>query len=177
MQEAVIQNTSKTNLLGAAGEHFIMSELLRRGYVAALAPQGVPNTDLVVTDLSGQRLCSIQVKSRQDKGRDGGWHMSKKHESTIGNHLFYCFVSFGNSVEVAPSVYVMPSEKVAIVLAEAHIAWVTTPGNKGQQRKNTDMRRLVPDYEYAYKPNPAKYSSGWVEPYKSAWHLLGLDGD
>lgn len=170
-----LENTAKTNLLGAAGEHHVMSELLRRGYVSALAPQGVPNTDLVVTDLSGQRLCSIQVKSRQDKGRDGGWHMSKKHESIIGDRLFYCFVNFGNSVEVKPSVYVMPSAKVASVLTEAHIAWVTTPGNKGQQRKNTDMRRLVPDYDYAYKPNPNKYPLGWMDQYRNAWHLLGLD--
>lgn len=33
---------SETSLLGAAGEHYIMCELLRRGYIAALAPQGIP---------------------------------------------------------------------------------------------------------------------------------------
>jgi hypothetical protein len=36
---------SQSTLLGAAGEHYVMAELLRRGYVAALAPQGVPNAD------------------------------------------------------------------------------------------------------------------------------------
>ena len=46
---------SHTSLLGAAGEYYVMSELLQRGYIAALAPQGVPNVDIVVTDLSGNR--------------------------------------------------------------------------------------------------------------------------
>ena len=57
---------SSSSLLGAAGEHYIMSELLRRGYIAALAPQGVPNTDIVVSDIQGSRLCSIQAKARRD---------------------------------------------------------------------------------------------------------------
>ena len=55
---------SATSLTGAAGEHFAMSELLRRGYIAALAPAGVPNCDIVVTDDIGDRLCAVQVKRR-----------------------------------------------------------------------------------------------------------------
>jgi hypothetical protein len=52
---------SQSTLLGAAGDHHVMTELLRRGYIAALAPQGVPNADIVVTDVEASRLCSIQV--------------------------------------------------------------------------------------------------------------------
>ena len=79
---------SNTALLGAAGEHFIVCQLLRRGYIAALAPQGVPNTDIVVTDIEGHRLCTIQVKSRRDIGSDGGWHMRPKHEGLVSDRLF-----------------------------------------------------------------------------------------
>jgi hypothetical protein len=71
---------SQSTLLGAASEHYVMSELLRRGYIAALAPQGVPNADIVVTDIEGSRLCSIQVKSRRALGSDGGWPMKAKHD-------------------------------------------------------------------------------------------------
>ena len=52
---------SQTRLLGAADEHHVMSELLRRGYIAALAPQGVPNADIVVCNVEGTQLVSIQV--------------------------------------------------------------------------------------------------------------------
>ena len=42
-------------ITGAAGEHFAMAELLRRGLVAAKAPEGVPNFDIVITDIAGER--------------------------------------------------------------------------------------------------------------------------
>ena len=76
-------------LLGAAGEHYVMCQFLRRGLIAALAPVGVPNADLIVTDDIGEKLCAIQVKTRVDKGSDGGWHMSKKHEDIVSENLLY----------------------------------------------------------------------------------------
>jgi hypothetical protein len=63
---------SKSTLLGAAGEHYVMCQLLRHSFIAALAPVGVPNADIVVTDEIGDRLFAIQVKTRNDKGKDGG---------------------------------------------------------------------------------------------------------
>src|SRR3546814_17866078 len=69
---------SATSLTGAAGEHFVMSELLRRGMIAALAPAGVPNCDIVVTDDIGERLCAVQVKTRRGQGAARGWHVGKK---------------------------------------------------------------------------------------------------
>lgn len=166
---------SDTSLLGAAGEHFIVCELLRRGYIAALAPQGVPNTDIVVTNITGHSLCTIQVKSRRDKGSDGGWHMGAKHERIIGDRLFYCFVDFGKAPDAHPTVFVMPSKVVAEVLSSSHRAWLSVPGAKGQQRKDSNMRRLLPDYTPSYRPNPNPYPRGWLDHYRDAWHLLGLN--
>lgn len=166
---------SDTSMMGAAREHFIMCELLRRGYIAALAPQGVPNADIVVTDLTGHRLCTIQVKSRREIGADGGWHMRPKHEEVVGDRLFYCFVDVGKTPQDRPAVYVLPSRKVAEVLAATHQAWLSRPDAKGQQRRDSPMRRLVPDYRYAYGDGPNPYSKGWLEPYRDAWNLLGLD--
>lgn len=165
---------SETTLLGAAGEHFVMCELLRRGYIAALAPQGVPNTDIVVTDLTGQRLCNVQVKSRRNAGSDGGWHMRPKHEETMGNRLFYCFVDFGSSPDEVPKIYVMPSDVVAEAIRSSHRAWLSNPGRNGRQRKDSSVRRLLPDYTYAYSPKPNPYPCGWMDPYRDAWHLLEL---
>ena len=169
------KSKSNTVLTGAAGEHFVVSKLLRRGYVAALAPSGSPNTDIVVTDITGNRLCSIQVKTRRALGSDGGWHMSKKHESIVGERLFYCFVDLGESVDSFPRVHVIPSEIVASVLTQMHMAWLAVPGANGQQRKDSNFRRLVPDYTRSCAPNPTPYSLGWLEPYREAWHLLELD--
>ena len=166
---------SQSSLIGAAGEHYVMSALLRRGYIAALAPTGVPNADIVVTDIGGSRLCSIQVKTRRGVGADGGWHMKAKHEHIRGDHLFYCFVDFLASDEARTIIYVMPSAKVAEVIAAAHQKWLKTPGQKGQPHRDGPMRRLLPDYvkTFGVKENP--YPAGWLDPYRDAWHILKLD--
>jgi hypothetical protein len=78
-----------TSLTGVAGEHYVLFELLRKGYIAALAPTGVPDADIVVTNRKGSRLCSIQVKTRRGIGHDKGWHMQEKHEKELGERYFY----------------------------------------------------------------------------------------
>ena len=80
-----------------------MCQLLRRGLIAALAPTGVPNTDIIVTDDIGARLCAVQVKTRVEKGTDGGWHMGKKHEGIVSETLFYAFLDFGKSLTAVVS--------------------------------------------------------------------------
>lgn len=161
---------SASTLTGAAGEYYVMSELLRRNFIAALAPTGVPNCDIVVTNDIGDRLCAIQVKTRNSTGADGGWHMSKKHEGLNSRTLFYCFVDFGLGSDCPPFTYVIPADVVAKVLAESHQAWLGHPGKKGQQRNDGDMRRLLPSYGHL---GLETYRVGWLEPYREAWHLLG----
>jgi len=160
---------SATSLTGAAGEHYVMSELLRRGFIAALAPAGVPNCDIVVTDNIGDRLFAIQVKTRNNTGADGGWHMSEKHEKLDSDSLFYCFVDFAKNKEIAPFTYVIPADIVAETMRLSHQAWLKQPGRKGQQRKDTKMRRLQPCYN---KLELLTHSQGWLDQYFDAWHLL-----
>jgi hypothetical protein len=166
---------SQSTLLGAAGEHHVTAELLRRGYIAALAPQGVPNADIVVTDIEGTRLCSIQVKTRRDIGSDGGWHMKAKHENIRGDRLFYCFVNFGTTPNDRPIVHVLPSTLVADVLTASHRQWLKTPGKKGQPHKDGTMRRLLPDYTRTFGAIDNPYPKGWLDPHRNAWHLLQLE--
>ena len=37
-------------IVGSAGEHFVLCQLLRRGWIATKAPEGAPNMDILVTD-------------------------------------------------------------------------------------------------------------------------------
>jgi hypothetical protein len=152
-----------------------MTELLRRGYIAALAPQGVPNADIVVTDIEGQRLCSIQVKTRRDIGADGGWHMKPKHGTIRGDRMFYCFVDFGKTAEDRPLVYVLPSAIVAEAVSTSHSKWLETPGIKGQPHKDSQVRRLLPDYTRVFGSANNPYPKGWLDTYRDAWHLLKLE--
>jgi hypothetical protein len=93
---------SNSITLGAAGEHYVMCQLLRRNKIAALAPTGVPDADIIVSDSVGSILAAVQVKARREKGSDGGWHMKAKHEAMKRDLLFSCFVDFGGSLTEAP---------------------------------------------------------------------------
>lgn len=164
---------SQSSLTGAAGEYLVMSHLLRRGFIAALAPAGVPNCDIVVTDEIGDRLCAIQVKTRNNKGADGGWHMGRKHEHLTSATLFYCFVDLG-APDAGGQVFIVPSRVVANVTRISHEKWLATPGRFGQPHKDGDMRRFLPSYAHL---GLADYSSGWLEPYCHAWNLLKRAAD
>lgn len=87
-----------------------MSVLLRHRFIAALAPVSVPNCDIVVTDDIGDPLCAIQVKTRVEKGSDGGWHMSEKHETISSPGLFYVFLDFGRTLTDPPRRLRIPRE-------------------------------------------------------------------
>ena len=163
------------SLLCAGGEHFIMYELLRRGHVAALAPQGAPNIDIIVTDPNGNNLFAIQVKSRHGAAAKGGWVMSVKNQNIIGDQLFYCLVDFGEAENDYPIVYVLPSKIVAEVLSSSHHAWLSTPGKNGHHRKDNSTRKLLFDQSPAYRPNNTPYPAGWMDQYSNSWDLLGLD--
>ena len=160
---------STSSLLGAAGEHYVMSQLLRRDFIAALAPTGVPNCDIIVTDEIGDRLCAIQVKTRRNLGSDGGWHMQQKHEKLRSERLVYCFVDFGTAASHQPTTYVVPAAVVGVVLEQAHKAWLDQPGAKGQQRNDSTFRRFLPDYSHL---GLSEYEAGWLEHYRNGWEQL-----
>lgn len=161
-----------TSLTGAAGEHLVMSRLLSRGLIAALAPQGVPYMDIVVTSTDGRQLRSIQVKTRWEKGADGGWHMGKKHEDLSSPRMFCCFVDLGRSPSDQSIVYVLPSIIVAEAVRDSHRAWLSNPGRNGRVRNDSKVRRLVPDHSFAFGPQANPYPLGWLDRYREAWHLL-----
>jgi len=101
--------------------------------------------------------------------------MTRKQASIRSDSLFYCFVDFGETVDSrARTVYVVPSTVVAKALSASHQRWLAMPGKKGQPHKDSDMRLLLQDYVRVFgTDNP--YPAGWLDPYRDAWHLLGLE--
>jgi hypothetical protein len=155
-------------MLGAAAEHFIMCELLRRNYIAALAPAGAPDADIIVSDRHGGSLSAVQVKARREIGSDGGWHMKAKHERMARPLLFYCFVDFGLNHD-APKCWVIPSRIVATHIKKSYDVWMATPGKGGKAHTATEMRRLLPDYK---QPELPEMTLGWMDEFRDAWHLI-----
>ncbi len=165
-----------SRIVGASGEHYVVHQLLRRGYLAALAPDGAPNLDIIVTDIDSKKLCSIQVKTRRDIG-EKGWHMNSKHERMRSENLFYCFVDMGKTPSDLVKTFIVPSKVVAKVVQLSHEYWLNTPGAKGQQRNDNSMRRLLYDYTRIFKDTDyqEKYQEGWLDYYLENWELITGD--
>jgi hypothetical protein len=109
-------------------------------------------------------IATLQVKTRT-YGRDHGWHMSRKHEGFSEERSFYAFVD----LEVNPPVtYIVPSKVVAGVVRASHQAWLALPGQKGQVRRDSEFRRVMPIYSHDVPGYPA----GWLSEYKERWDLL-----
>lgn len=50
-------------IIGGAGEHYVAYALSCFGYIPALAREGSPTIDLLVSNLIGSRTLAIQVKT------------------------------------------------------------------------------------------------------------------
>lgn len=154
-------------ITGAAGEHFVLYQLYRRGFLAGMPPTGTPDVDLLVLDEVAKVVTNLQVKTRT-KGADGGWHMKSKHETLVSSRLFYVFVDFESD---NPICYIIPSKTVADAVRIAHKTWLDSPGKGGRRHNPTDMRRIVPIYTFPVRG----FEPGWMDKYKERWDLLQTD--
>ena len=154
-----------STLVGAAGEHLVLSRLLSKGFLAAQAPRGTRKADILVNNLDGKPPCLIQVKTRSGVGSDMRWILKQKHEEMKEKDLFYCFVDLSSQ---HPSVYVVPAKVVASVVTESHSTWLATPGKAGKEHKDSDMRSIKNHYKTELKSAP----SGWMDKYLENWEIL-----
>ena len=93
----------QNSLLGAAGEHYVLSCLLRQGYTAGFAPPGTASIDIMVYDDRLQVHRNIQVKTRSSSRPNGAWVMNQKHETPIaGLYLGSASAHPGGGVHGAP---------------------------------------------------------------------------
>ena len=153
------------NLIGASGEHLVLSRLLERGILASQAPRGARKADVLVNPLDGGRPILIQVKATLDTGSRLKWHMKSKHELIADKDMFYCFVGLGDADS---DIYIIPAAKVAKVVRDSHSTWLKTPGAKGQKHNDTDMRRIKNRYNMKISSAP----DGWMDKYLEDWEQL-----
>lgn len=185
LSEGRARNPIKTSkissaIVGAAGEHYVISQLLRRGWIAALAPDGVPNMDILVTDENNRRLCATQVKTGRNVGRTKGWVMNRKQENLIVDDLFYVLVDVGKKPSDRTTCYVLPSIVVADCIRRCHRVWLETPGRGGRSHKDSPVRELRLDHSFIKAVSEKgrtiidRYGAGWLEPYRENWSILEL---
>lgn len=131
-------------VVGAAGEHYVLFRLHQHGLIAALAPPGAHQADIIVFSPEMSVGSMVQVKTRT-RGSDGGWQMSEKHEGIVHDRLFYAFVDLEPA---EPIVYVVPSAIVAEVVGTSHCdlaggTWRRRSGATGQQDPSASSALLM----------------------------------
>jgi hypothetical protein len=168
-----LHKRNKTNsIAGAAGEHYVMSVLLRMNLIASLAPDRAPGIDILVTNLRAQKFLALQVKTRRGKLKN--WTMNEKVENYSSPSLFYCFVNFNDGIYAfeKPDVFIVPSGIVALAVKEGHKKWSGTLKRNGEIRLKTSIRtfELFPErLELEYGSEKVVLEPGWADKYRENW--------
>lgn len=151
-------------LIGAAGEHLVLSRLLSRGFLASSAPRGTEKVDIIVSDSRGKSSFRLQVKTTEGSSTQG-WFLNAKHEGQSEPDLFFCLVVLRPT---EPEVFVIPSEVVAAAIQSDHRYWLEKPSLNGQPHKDSNLRRI--------RSAMPLMPEGWIQDYKEAWHQFETQG-
>lgn len=84
--------TGDKALIGAAGVHFVVSELSLRGLVALPTIRNTRGIDVVVVSSDGSWHANLQVKS--SKNRVNFWPVGAKYGDFSGRSNFFVFVRY-----------------------------------------------------------------------------------
>lgn len=140
-----MSNKLNRNVSGAAGEHYVVAELLRRGFFADVLYSCAKDYDILAFNPEKNKSFRIQVKVNQSNQKK--WQIGK-HEPIYDNNMFFVFI---NLVELeSPVFYVVPSKIVHDKVENRH----QSPKKNGGKR--SDIRKFVFE-EDEYK----KYENNW----------------
>lgn len=128
-------------LIGNAGEHYVVAELLKRGVIAALTPRNSPAFDILAT--KGDQTARVRVKTKSEGYTD--WQWVAKKDGTIFRRLasngdFTVLVNLTKDTRDL-AFYVMPTQELNRWLEDDFKRWVETPGKKGQPHNPANKKR------------------------------------
>lgn len=163
MKSSITKKDTNTILVGAAGEHLVLSRLYSNRILASFAPPKFPDIDILVNPISGGSAKWIQVKSTETVGKNRGWMMRDEHLELVSPRLFYCFVELNS---IYQNVFVIPSRIVAKVLTETDKAYMKKPMADGSKRASHSRRMLKPSFLLDVPSAP----EGWMNKYLEKWN-------
>lgn len=156
---------------GNAGEFFVLAELTRRGWTAALTARNNRAHDILAK--RRDEFAAIRVKTKTSTFTVFQWNAKTSGDIFLEmtqQHDFCLLVDIPEDGNASPIYYVVPTPVIDKWLKDDFDQWLTTPGAKGQQRAADNPRRVI------YVDDEAeKISHGYnqrLAPYKGAWKLL-----
>ena len=128
-------------LIGNAGEHYVLAELLKRGCVAGMTPRNAPAFDIL--GWKGSRQFRIRVKTKTDEIND--WQFAAKKDGTIFLGLasgadYTVLVNLADELRDM-EFFVLRTKLLDKWLQQDFQDWVTTPGPRKPQRDPKNPKR------------------------------------
>ena len=104
--------TADKSLIGAAGVHFVVSELGLRGLIALPTIRNTAGIDVIVTNHDASWHANLQVKTSRKKV--GFWPIGTKYGTWRGRNCYYVFARYLKN-ESRFEAFVEPAASVANV--------------------------------------------------------------
>src|SRR4051794_29994742 len=137
-----VADSCHKSLRGSAGQFFVAGELCRRGWVAVVTLGNCPNTDILCSNLRGDRFVHIQVKTFRPGSRTCS--VGTKAEIDYGPTFFWVLAGIPSPGSPEPlTYYVIPAKETAKNVRESSELWRDTPGVHGQSHNPENTVRTV----------------------------------
>lgn len=165
---SAIKRSVPSAFAGNAGEFFVLAEMTRLGWTAALTARN--NRAYDILGKLGDDFAAIRVKTKTSAFELFQWNAKANGEIFVEitrEHDFCVLVDIPTDGDVAPTYYIVPTHVIDKWLKDDFQTWVKTPGAKGQQRAKDNKRRLfyVDDdtsrLAHGYRQKLAKYRGAW----------------
>ena len=148
--------SAANNLVGTAGEYYVCAELCRQGFLALLTPKNNPLFDVVVTNPTGNKSVSIQVKTRSEHNEQG-WKLGT--DITKGKAPAGVFVVLVNLIKDAPTeFYVYEYAVLSQRISTVYNAYMAKPKRDGSARKEVVFRWFG---EASFNDDDRKRKNNW----------------
>lgn len=146
---------------GNASQFFIAGELCRRGYAAVVTLGNTPNTDVLCSNRDGTKFVHIQVKTFVPGNKTCS--VGKKAERVYGSSFFWIIGGIPTpDSKLSFRYFIVPSSEMVENVSSRHREWLSTPGKKGQQRKDSSVRAVaVAEGAALYFWNITEYEGRW----------------
>lgn len=146
---------------GNASQFFVAGELCRRGYAAVVTLGNTPNTDVLCSNRAGTTFVHIQVKTFLPGTKTCS--VGPKAEKAFGPSFFWVIAGIPEPKSTHHFRYfVVPCVEMAANVAAHHKKWLSEPGKKGQERKDSKIRAVgVAAGAAPYFWNISEYENRW----------------
>lgn len=138
----------------SVGEHWVASELARRGWAPAFTRDGLARTDILAVHDSDERpMIEVQVKATVSAPARASWPLGEKAQlPPASEREWFVLCVIDPDVTAPVRGFVVPRAHVAAAAWIAHMSWLTDPdAPAGKRNAPVERSRVSVDTFQAYE--------------------------